>query len=253
MSRTLVLGDVHGAARALEQVFERAGFDPSADRLVSLGDLCDRWPEVDRCLDMLLGVEDFTLVLGNHDEWSAAWMAGGDVDRWWLSVGGDGTVESYVRRADQESPGSLPEVVALARTVPDEHIALLGSAAPFLIEPDGRGGRRLFTHAGWDPYLPPSEQTRHDLRMGRELWTRARLIASGLERPGDDGEPPASRTEFSEVYLGHTPTEWLEPKPVLEIWNLDQGAGWDGVLTLMDVDTKEYWQSDPVTELYGRD
>ena len=34
------------------------------------------------------------------------------------------------------------------------------------------------------------------------------------------------------------------------IWNLDTGAGWDGKLTMMDVNTGEYWQSDRITELY---
>ncbi len=34
------------------------------------------------------------------------------------------------------------------------------------------------------------------------------------------------------------------------IWNLDTGAGWEGKLTVMNVDTKEYYQSDPVEDLY---
>jgi serine/threonine protein phosphatase 1 len=34
------------------------------------------------------------------------------------------------------------------------------------------------------------------------------------------------------------------------IWNLDTGAGYNGKLTIMDIKTKEYWQSDLVTELY---
>jgi serine/threonine protein phosphatase 1 len=31
---------------------------------------------------------------------------------------------------------------------------------------------------------------------------------------------------------------------------MDTGAGWAGKLTIMDVQTKEYWQSDPVQSLY---
>lgn len=34
------------------------------------------------------------------------------------------------------------------------------------------------------------------------------------------------------------------------VWNIDTGAGWSGKLTIMDIDTKEYWQSDFVKELY---
>jgi serine/threonine protein phosphatase 1 len=42
MSRTLVVGGTHGAARALHQALDRAGFDSAADRLICLGDICDR-------------------------------------------------------------------------------------------------------------------------------------------------------------------------------------------------------------------
>jgi serine/threonine protein phosphatase 1 len=34
------------------------------------------------------------------------------------------------------------------------------------------------------------------------------------------------------------------------VWNIDTGAGFDGPLTLMDVNSKEYWQSDKVYTLY---
>ena len=34
------------------------------------------------------------------------------------------------------------------------------------------------------------------------------------------------------------------------IWNLDTGAGFRGKLTIMDINTKEYWQSDNVNEIY---
>jgi hypothetical protein len=47
MTRTLVVGDIHGAARALRQALDRAEFDPAADHLICLGDICDRGPEVD--------------------------------------------------------------------------------------------------------------------------------------------------------------------------------------------------------------
>lgn len=34
------------------------------------------------------------------------------------------------------------------------------------------------------------------------------------------------------------------------VWNLDTGSGFSGKLTIMDIDTKEFWQSDFVRELY---
>ncbi|HUG42468.1 MAG TPA: metallophosphoesterase [Longimicrobiales bacterium] len=242
--RVLALGDIHGAARALDQVFERSGFDPGRDRLICLGDICDGWPEVDRCFDLLLGLDRLTLILGNHDEWAAAWMQRGEPPLGWYAQGGDATVDAYAVRAGVDPPMDPRSARALARRVPPEHARLLESALPYLIEMGDDGLRRLFTHAGWNPGRAPASQDPYDLRLGRELWTQARL----LERMGAG----AGRrlTDYDEVYIGHTPTDWREPRPVLEIWNLDQGAGWDGVLTLMDVRSHESWQSDPVPGLY---
>ena len=45
--RTFVIGDIHGAHKALIQCFERSGFDHSSDRLISLGDACDDCPDGD--------------------------------------------------------------------------------------------------------------------------------------------------------------------------------------------------------------
>lgn len=244
--RTLVVGDIHGAARALEQVLERAGFEPDRDRLVSLGDLCDGWPEVDRVLDILLGLARAELVLGNHDGWTLEWMRTGSAPRGWPSQGGRGTLRSYARRAGLDGPLDDGAIAAVAGSVPAAHRRLLEEASPYRIEtrPDGR--EVLFTHAGWSPRLAPEEQQDYDLRWGRELWIEARIREKGLD--GDTS--PSSLTGFDAVYLGHTPTEWRDPRPVLELWNLDQGAGWDGVLTALDVDSHEWWQSDPVPGLY---
>lgn len=38
---TYVLGDIHGAFKALEQVLARSPFEPLEDRLIFLGDVAD--------------------------------------------------------------------------------------------------------------------------------------------------------------------------------------------------------------------
>ncbi len=42
------------------------------------------------------------------------------------------------------------------------------------------------------------------------------------------------------------------PMHVCNIWNLDTGGGWYGKLTIMNLQTKEYWQSDYVQDLYPK-
>ena len=38
----------------------------------------------------------------------------------------------------------------------------------------------------------------------------------------------------------------MEPVKLGKLWDIDTGAGWAGKLTVMDVDTEKYWQSDRV-------
>ncbi len=45
MGRTFVIGDIHGAYRALRQCLDRADFDYESDHLICLGDVCDGWPD----------------------------------------------------------------------------------------------------------------------------------------------------------------------------------------------------------------
>jgi serine/threonine protein phosphatase 1 len=243
--RTLVIGDIHGADRALHQALERAGFAPATDRLICLGDICDRGPEVDLCIDSLLGLGHILLVRGNHDDWALEWMRNGWVDPAWLTNGGLETLDAYARRAGLSTLDDLEQAAALAAEVPPEHIAFLEAGADFHLEalPDGR--LALFTHAGWNPRRSADEQTDEELRWSKAFWRQARK----REPLGD----PV--TDFDVVFVGHNTTheEWSEPRRVLEVWNLDQGAGWGGSLTVMDAVTEQWWQSDPVRELYGED
>lgn len=64
--RDLVVGDLHGHRSLLEQELDSLRFDPSCDRVLSVGDLIDRGPE---SLATLSLIEEpwFHAVLGNHE------------------------------------------------------------------------------------------------------------------------------------------------------------------------------------------
>jgi serine/threonine protein phosphatase 1 len=56
------------------------------------------------------------------------------------------------------------------------------------------------------------------------------------------------------IFIGHSSTiNWKTDRPMraANVWNLDTGAGSGGRLTIMDVETREFWQSDLMRELYG--
>jgi serine/threonine protein phosphatase 1 len=58
---------------------------------------------------------------------------------------------------------------------------------------------------------------------------------------------------FDEIYIGHTPTLNYDmdiPMHACNVWNIDTGAAFSGRLTGMNIETKQYWQTDIVQQLY---
>jgi len=226
MAKTFVLGDIHGASRALRQCFDRSGFDHEHDHLVFLGDVCDGWPETRESIDMLLLVRNLTCLLGNHDQMALPWMTRGEILESWRNQGGDATMMSY------------------QAGVPPGHIRILEAAKPYAII-DGR----CFVHAGIDPDRPIAFQDLHTFLWDRNLARRA-LESYHTRATGN-------LTPYRETYIGHTPIPFGKPVEGAGVWLMDTGAGWSGVLSMMNVDSKEVFQSDPVPSLYpgiqGRD
>ncbi|MEY3442359.1 MAG: hypothetical protein RLZZ519_640 [Bacteroidota bacterium] len=224
--RTLCVGDIHGAHKALLQVLKRSGFDPASDRLISLGDVTDYHPDSDKVLDTLLTIPNLVAVRGNHDIWAEEWLQTGERDALWLYNGGEATLAAFERRDD---------------TTQERYRRFFSKQLPYFVDQDNR----LFVHASIDPVLLLKEQKEDELFWGRSLWT----MATHSEVHG----VPFHRNSFHEIFIGHTPTSkiWPDCKPVHigNIWNLDQGIKRIGRLTIMDVSTKEYWQSDFAEEL----
>ena len=58
---------------------------------------------------------------------------------------------------------------------------------------------------------------------------------------------------FNQIFIGHTPTLQYDvetPMQCSNIINLDTGAGFNGKLSGMDINTQTYWQSDAVQDFY---
>jgi serine/threonine protein phosphatase 1 len=218
--RTFVMGDIHGAYRALIQCLEESGFDYEADHLICLGDVCDGWPETRRCVAELLKINNLTYILGNHDTWLIKWMQTGHVENIWYVQGGEATIHSY---------GSGP--------IPPDHLDLLKNALPYYLV-DGK----LFVHAGIETDFPIEDQTNETF-----LWDRS-LAKSALHQFYNKTEKKL--TIYDEVYIGHTPIPYPHPVHTSGVWLMDTGAGWQGVLSMMNIETEEIFTSDPVPSLY---
>ncbi len=221
--RTFVIGDIHGAHKALVQCLQRSGFDRAADRLIALGDVCDGWPEVGACFDELLTLRHLDYIIGNHDHWAMEWATSGRRPEIWTSQGGEATLVSY-------GPEGMPKA----------HLQLLQKAHWYLLE-----GNRLFVHGGIDPVKPLPEQPLENFIWDRNLLTLAQRFSVT--------DPRFRFGTYEAIFVGHTPTQIFhlsEPVKFCNVWAMDTGAGFSGKLSIMDLATKEFWQSDPSFELY---
>lgn len=222
--RRLVVGDIHGAHKALLQTLERSAFDPKQDQLICLGDIVDGYPQVAECIETLMTIPNLILVMGNHDLWFVEWMRSARAPEIWTSQGGRATLKSITGK-DVRPYQRFFERWVKAYVTED---------------------KKVFVHGGLDVTRPIEEQYDHDLMWDRDL---AQYVIYGVYSKLSQIQ---EQSLYSEIYIGHTTTERksLTPMNWGNVFCLDQGAGWGGRLTIMDVDTKEFWQSDCVLDLY---
>jgi serine/threonine protein phosphatase 1 len=233
--KKFVIGDIHGSNKALLQVLDRSGFDKKSDLLISLGDIADGWNEVPECVDTLLSIKNLIAIRGNHDVWCHDWFEMGATPLIWTQQGGKATIDAYVRT------GKLTE---------QEHKDFWKNQIDYYIDDENR----LFIHGGWD-YLegfPRGAMLQVNAgSIAKEChWDRS-VLSGARSAFGDKNRPGKFKAleQFKEIYIGHTAMNG-EPKQFGNLWNLDTGAGWNGQLTIMDIDTKEFWQSDNVKDLH---
>jgi serine/threonine protein phosphatase 1 len=222
MARRFVIGDIHGGYLALNQCLEKSGFDETKDQLICLGDVTDGWPETRECIDKLMMIPNLVMIKGNHDSLTIEWARTGIPPTGWHNQGGYATIDSY------------------AGSIPSDHLQFLEEAKLYHLSDN-----QLFVHAGIQINKSLKNQDEKVLLWDRSLYQHA--FPHRLE------EHPPKLTPYDAIYIGHSPINrygYLHPIQACEVWMLDTGAGWDGVLSIMDIDTHEYWTSDPVKTLY---
>ena len=257
--RTLVFGDAHGGYKALLQVLERCDFDNKIDKLIGLGDVADGWSETAELVHYLIHLQEESdnrhiFLRGNHDAWCQEWLNYGIAKDIWAVQGGQATIDSYIRT------GFLTDI---------RHKNFFNRLHNYYIDDQNRG----FVHGGFISKNGLGHEVyQSDYYWDRDLWNLALLQHNNYHNGSKEALAKARRFEkHKEVFIGHTTTgNWLvkphlpeyqyseQPKqgriivPMnrCNVWNLDTGGGFEGRLTIMDIDTKEFWQSDDMRTLY---
>ncbi len=233
--RRLVIGDIHSGLKALKQLLKRAKVS-SEDHLIFLGDYVDSWSEAFETVSFLIALgktHNCTFIRGNHDELCKNWMLNDVENPKWLAHGGQATKESYLKAGKENWEPHLFFFSSLENTYLDEN-------------------NRLYLHAGYTNLNGIAFEYFEKLfYWDRTLWELAKAIDPKLKL--GDKNYPKRLTHYKEVFIGHTPISKVGhaiPDKGANVWNVDTGAAFKGPLTMMDVDTKEFWQSDPVQDLY---
>ncbi len=233
--RTLVVGDIHSGLKALEELMERADVN-STDHLIFLGDYVDSWSTAVETVDFLINLKkthNCTFIRGNHDELCRNWLLTKEENPQWLAHGGTATRDSYIN-AKRENW--------------NDHLDFYAGLENYFLDSDNR----LYLHAGYTNLKGVDFEYFDQLfYWDRTLWELARALDPQL-KPADPNFP-LRLTHYKEIFIGHTPiskTTTAVPQRGANVWNVDTGAAFKGQLTMMDVETKEFWQSDPVHTFY---
>lgn len=236
--RTLVIGDIHGGLLALKEVLEKAKINPQ-DKLVFLGDYVDGWSESAETVSYLLLLKEkyaCVFIRGNHDELLLNYLKHGQDLETWLIHGGQASKTSYSKLSKQELKS---------------HIHFLEHLEFYHVDSQNR----LFIHGGFSNHRGPKfEYYPHMVTWDRSLWEMVCAMDKSLSP--EDVLYPKRLTLFHEIYIGHTPVSRIGesmPTNFANVWNIDTGAAFKGSISVVDVATKQVWQSTPVHKLYPKE
>ena len=238
MGRTLVVGDIHGGLKALQQVLKRTQITTD-DHLIFLGDYVDGWSDSAATVDFLIALSrkhKTTYLRGNHDDLLYQYLSGKSMNAAWMKHGGAASKAAY----------DVLDDAHIAR-----HIDFFERLADYHIDVENR----MYCHAGFQNLNGPQHEWHSTaFYWDRTLWEMVCAMSPSLQPL--HAFYPKRLGLFEEIYIGHTPVTrigFTTPVNKANVWNIDTGAAFKGPISIMDVDTKDFWQSDPVWELYAEE
>jgi serine/threonine protein phosphatase 1 len=216
--RIYAIGDIHGRADLLSELFMRIDGDlqarPITDSIqVFLGDYIDRGPDSRQVIDSLIARRQRNNVLflkGNHEDCALRFLSDPTLLSEWQKIGGVHTLLSYgvmpTRSGDPESQHKV--WTAFRQAMPDSHCRFIGGLVLSFT-----CGDYFFVHAGVRPGIPLQRQSQRDL-----LWIRDDFLLH--------------EEDFGMMVVhGHTPIQ--KPDIRSNRINIDTGAYATGQLTCL--------------------
>lgn len=224
MSRRIIIGDIHGCLKTLQQLLEKKIKPETGDKLYFVGDYIDRGPDSKGVLDYLIGMKEsgynMVFIRGNHEEMLIESFSSKVYFHPWIYNGGGMTLDSFGLSEEEylELPGD--------KKLPSKYLEFL-SQTTYYIELD----KAFIVHAGFNFR---DDNPFHDLDA--MIWSRN----FDYDRFKAKGKP---------VIHGHTPTNLDSIRrtlfdPERKLVNIDAGCVYTdyselGNLIALDLDK---WQ-----------
>lgn len=243
--RDFIVGDIHGCYYALMWLLDKVNFDRSVDRLFSVGDIIDRGPDSELCLQLIFEPW-FFMVRGNHENMycdavynRTTFMHRSDYFK--KSNGGVWTKPWFARNAPElgfwaQKLETLPYVIQVEEGE--------GTSGFWVVHAELRSQTMALTDQNIESFV----SNFGDDELGILQWSRK--ISKRL--------PVAFPTSLRDpVYCGHNPA-FNPPDIAMGHWNLDGGAGkWTGpgafsdvCLVMMCHQTGEVFRKDVSGDIY---
>lgn len=223
-TRAYAVGDVHGRADLLAQLFSEIDADLNAHPApraihVLLGDYIDRGPDSRQVLDLLVARSqrhETIFLKGNHEVLLEEFLRNPESFTIWRDVGGIDTLLSYGIRPSSNPDAAEQIMLAqrLADVLPPAHRQFFRN-----LKRSFSCGDFFFVHAGVRPGVPLSQQADEDL-----FWIRDEFLNSE-ERFGKiivHGHNPVMDVEFHSNRI-----------------NIDTGAFVTGRLSCLRIESDE--------------
>jgi len=241
--RILTIGDIHGRYDALRKILKQAKYNDKRDKLIVLGDIVDGGHQTKQVIEYLRRLKNLVFVRGNHDQFFIDFLLIGSTPNMWLHQGGAYTITSYYNKIN---PTMLEQGKFIDDSkfdlsfikIPTTHKKFVLSSVPYHIEND-----MAFVHGGFKIGEPLNKQTNASLMWNRDIISYA--------------QTQGSIPNYRKVFIGHTTTQYInnvtQPIKINNLYLMDCGAGWDGRLALMDIETEETWTSElliPASRVY---
>lgn len=223
-----VLGDLHGNYKGLIQLLEKINFNYQVDVLYFIGDLFDgNGNDGARCLKELLKIKNFFPCMGNHDLWLKYWNNTGKINKTWLKCGGENSLRDILKSKFYKE--ELQEYFSKTK--------YWYNYKQFFI-----------CHAGFDTRKSVTNQKEINFSINRSLFQKA-IVANAQNKKLKFNFTNVG-FNFDCVIIGHTPTVSHKPEFVSNIINIDTGSANGGKLTILNLETLEYFQSEYTKKLY---